>query len=94
MAITRYGKDLIGEYEGELFYEIPEPLVLEVHESDITYRVKTGDTLRGIAFQLYGEARFYWIIGELNRIIDPWEPLEDDTELRCPTLKRVREEVF
>jgi len=95
MATTRYREEDKIEYEGDTIFEIRDQLtVLAAAEDDEYYRARGGETLRDIAFEKWGDARLYWIIAELNAIVDPFEPIEGDTELRIPTRKRVIEEVF
>ena len=91
--ITRYSQEDIVTDGDEQFYEIKEPLDITAQDTDEIYYVKTGDTLRGLAFQMYMDARLWWVIAEFNDIIDPFEDIVVGTPLRCPSLSRVRSQI-
>ena len=92
--ITRYADENIIEYEGKKMYEIRDTIDISFRNTDEMYTVNEGDTLRDIAYRVWGEARYYWIIAEFNKIIDPFKNLVVGTELRYPSLLRIREEIL
>lgn len=81
-------------YDEEVIYKIRAPLTIGEDATDEFRRVADGETWRDIAFEVYGDARLYWILAELNRVTDPFEPPEPQKLLRYPTLKRIEEQVF
>ena len=91
MATSRFASIEKITYDDETIFEERERLVMAADETDETYRVQDGDTWRGIAYRLYGEARYYWILVELHHMIDPFEVPRTGRVLRCPTLKRILE---
>ena len=94
MATTRYREDTKITYDGETMFEIRPPLAIAEHETDEFRRVRDGESWRDIAQDVYGDARLYWILAELNLGVDVFEPPEPGKLLRHPTLKRLEEEVF
>jgi nucleoid-associated protein YgaU len=90
--ITRYSEDMkITDYNEEC-YEISETIDNTQKDEDEFVYTKKGDTLRDIADRVYGDARFYWIIGEFNNIINPWEKFTVRKRLRYPSLQRIYED--
>ena len=92
--ITRYSESDIVKQNGVEFYEIIDTVNSEFRSNDILYNVNNGDTLRGIAFGLYGDARYWWIIADFNKIISPFDQLKVGIQLRCPSLKRIKEDIL
>lgn len=41
------------------------------------YKVTDHDSLHSLAYKYLGNSCYYWIIGEINNIIDPFVPLKD-----------------
>lgn len=39
------------------------------------YVIQEGDTLQSIAYSIYGDSGFWWIIAETNNILNPFEEL-------------------
>ena len=92
--MTRYREEDKITYDNEVMYEIRSNIAVPDDDSDEFYNVKDGDSLRQIAFAFYNNARLYWVIAELNLILDPFAALEPGKLLRIPTLKRIEELVF
>lgn len=91
MATSRFNNAEKIVYDDEIIYEEREPLEMEDNnETDRFYLVKDGDTWRGIAFELYGEARYYWILVSVNKAIDPFDVPEPGLMIRYPTLRRIQ----
>lgn len=55
----------------------------------ILYKVKPGDSYDSIAYDHYGNALFYWVICDFNRIADALSTPEVNTELKLPALNSV-----
>jgi nucleoid-associated protein YgaU len=92
--ITRYAEDDKILYGNDEIHEIRNPKILPEDNGDEIYVVETSDDLKNIAFKVYGEARYWWIIADHNGIIDPFKALETGTELRCPSLRSIRSELL
>lgn len=92
--MTRFSVDDRIVYDDEVIYEIRKPLTIGEDDTDEFRRVADGETWRDIANAVYGDARLYWILAELNGVTDPFEPPEPQKLLRYPTLKRIEEQVF
>ena len=92
--VSRYNDKILIEYDNNKYYDIRERVKIEQDKSDILYEIIVGETLRDVAFKLYGDARLYWILLEYNRLVNPYEFLATGTILRCPTFERIMMEVF
>ena len=58
-----------------------------------SYKVKQGDTLDSIALYFYNNPTYYWVLCDFNRILDPFEYLEEGTILKIPTFSRIEFEM-
>jgi nucleoid-associated protein YgaU len=94
VQITRYKDSDIVKENGTEYYDIIEPVNSEFRSNDILYNINNGDTLRSISFGLYVDARYWWIIADFNNVINPFEQLKVGIQLRCPSLKRIKEEIL
>lgn len=61
---------------------------------DIYHEILYGDTLQRIAWQVLGDARYWWVVADFNDIIDPFEDLLPGTQLRLPSISRLYMEVL
>lgn len=55
-----------------------------------TYKVKVGDTLEKIALAYYGNPNFWWVVADANRILDPFEELEEGRVLKIISLNDIK----
>lgn len=94
IEITRYKETDSYEENGVKHYELIDPVNSEFRSNDIIYSVNNGDTLISISFDLYGDARYWWLLADFNKIFDPYEQLIAGTQLRAPSLKRIKEEIL
>lgn len=39
------------------------------------YIIQDGDTLQSIAYSIYGDSSFWWVIADINNILNPFEEL-------------------
>ena len=51
----------------------------------VSHKVVSGDTLDNLALYYYNNPTYYWIIADVNRISDPYLPLELGRILKIPT---------
>ena len=60
---------------------------------DRSYAVRRGDTWSALGFRLLGNSHDWWAIAEVNRVINPWEELEqfkdEGVSIRVPSISRV-----
>ena len=49
--------------------------------------------LENVAFQYYGEAKYWWIIAIANNILDPFDSDDAGLTLRIPAFDRARAEL-
>lgn len=47
-----------------------------------TYICKQGDTLEKIAFKQYGSPVLWWVIANINRIVDPTDELKEGQSIK------------
>ena len=81
-------------YDTDTIYELRDPTEIPDDTTDVMYRAKTGETLRDIAFAVYGEARWWWVLADLNRIVNPFDPVRPDKIVRCPARGRIQDYVL
>lgn len=62
-------------------------------EDDAIYRLQDGDTLHKLAHRYLGDSNLWWIIAEVNRLVDPWADfaalLATNETIRIPSRSRV-----
>ncbi len=77
------------------FYGTRQPLNLRQHPTDLFFQVTDASCKRLdlIAYQYYRDVRLWWVIAEVNNIINPFE-VKSGTILRIPTYERVQMEVI
>lgn len=51
--------------------------------------LQKGDTLHQIAFNVYGNAQWWWILRDYNEIVDPTQELPEGEDLLIPPLTSV-----
>ena len=88
--VSRHKKEDEIIYDNEKMYGIRKRVSSVKNIDDSMYPVKNGDTLKSIAYDIYDDARLYWVIAEFNKIIDPFKKLIVGTELMYPSMKRVK----
>lgn len=68
-----------------------EPIQYVKSLRDRYFTTSQGDTLDNIAFQAYGDSKWYWVIQEANNIEDDQRfELEPGTSLLIPDLEKVK----
>lgn len=79
-----YSNGYIIRYEeGDVSLESTPPAIV-LSESDIFHTVVEGETLQSIAFQYYKDSGLWYILAEINIILNPFEELEPGTLIRIP----------
>lgn len=65
-----------------------EPIVIPVSSRDQYVTVKEMDTLDSIAFTMYGDSKYWWVLYDSNYILDPFS-LTPGTVLRVPDISKL-----
>jgi hypothetical protein len=79
--------------KGELFYGPRPPVDLPPASDDAYYVTREGDRLSKIAFDAWGAPQLWWLVADLNDLVDPFL-VPVGTRLRLPSRARVELEVF
>lgn len=82
--------------EGRTFLQVPDPLPTRSFVDDQIHIVGEGETLFSIAWNAYKElldeekdirpSGFWWVIADINGIVDATEPLQVGSRLRIPSV--------
>ncbi len=57
-----------------------KPIQMKNYPDNTSYTLKANDSLQKIAYEIYGDPQFWWVIAEFNNIMDP-TPIEEGGEL-------------
>jgi hypothetical protein len=68
-----------------------DPLVYQQSEGDRYYTTIDGETLWNIAYQAYGNSKYWWIIAEANGIDFPFD-LPAGSSLIIPDIDQVQQD--
>lgn len=79
--------------DGKYFLGSFPAIDIPPHQTDRLYIVEAGDVARPdlIAYKMYKDPGYYWIILWINNIMDPFEGIYAGALLRIPTLRRLSE---
>lgn len=58
-------------------------------KDDILHPVTDSDTLGSLAYDYYGNSKYWWIIADINKIFNPFE-LTVNSNLIIPNLDRIK----
>jgi nucleoid-associated protein YgaU len=58
-------------------------------DTTVSYTTKNGDTLDSLALKFYGSPTFWWIIADVNNILDDVVELESNIDLKIPQIASV-----
>ena len=61
----------------------------QTSEKDQFHVVRNFDTLDALAFKFFGDSKYWWIIADINQILNPFE-LELGTVLLIPDLDIIK----
>lgn len=74
--------DIIFALRREVVGPDPSDSVVEVTQT-------MENRLDNLAYELYGSAELWWVIAELNHIVDPMTEVVMGTQLRVPSKERL-----
>jgi len=100
--------NLHQDSDGNFFLDVPAPVTRAAFPDDAQVMVGEGDTLHSIAWQAYkrmlqrgtladvdvGPSRFFWVIGQINGIVDATAKLANGTILRVPSVQTLVGEIL
>lgn len=70
---------------GDGDYSLEAPVVsVPSSSNDIQHTVKDGETLQNIAYRYYGDSGKWYLIAEVNGILNPFKEVESGTLIRIP----------
>lgn len=78
---------------GAVFFGPRAPVTLPPAEDDTLHTWREGDRLGLLAHEAWGDAKLWWLLCDLNDVVDPWA-IEVGTVLRIPSRARVELVVF
>ena len=64
------------------------PIVYVPSVNDRLHVVKKYDTLWDLSFDYYGNSKYWWVLADINDIINPFE-LTSNTNLIIPDIARI-----
>lgn len=83
---SRYEKSkIVQEEDGERWLTNPPDIDPKDFDDNRLHIVEPGENLWNIAYHELGDAKYYWVIAEMNDIINPFEKLEAGEELILPS---------
>ena len=83
MSADRLRLDLLSTRYNDLKYAIPAVSIFNVTDS-------FEANLPGLAFHLWGEAGYWWVLAMYNGIVDPIDDVTTGIQLRIPDIERVK----
>lgn len=54
------------------------------------YKVQKNDTLDSLALKFYNNPTYFWIIADVNNILDPYRKLDVGSQLKIPALNEIQ----
>lgn len=105
VRLSRYEFAPVEEDDhGRTYLDVPDPLPRRVRSDDLRFVVGDSDNLWSVAWRAYealldreqdiGPSRFFWVIGEINDIVDGRAPIPAGTVLRIPSIRSLTEEIL
>lgn len=92
---SRYAKSkIVQESTGERWLTTPPPIDPDDFDDNKMYEIKPGDNLWTIAHHELGASKYFWVIAEMNDIINPFEKLEAGTRLILPSIQTLHQEIL
>ncbi len=90
--------------DGNLFLDVPDPVDPGPRIDDDRKLVAEGDTLWTLAWRKYRAvldreqdvrpSGFWWVIAEVNKVVDPFEPLTPGTYVMLPSVEALFGEIL
>ena len=84
-----YTKGLIVEYDDNTSAIYRGKLVYRETQNDKYHLVSEDETLSDIAYNEYGNSKLWWVIADVNNIIDPFL-MEVGTSLIIPNINTLK----
>lgn len=82
---SRYFKEPIRtDADGRRYVDRREPADVRPRANDGSVVVLEGETLHHVAERALGDAQLFWIIADVNGIVDPTVALEPGRRLKVP----------
>ena len=75
---------IVQYQEGDLSLEKHQPTVVLSDHDDIRI-LKADETLHSIAYEVYGDSGKWYILAEVNNIMNPFVELKEGMKIRIPT---------
>lgn len=92
---SRYAKStVIQESTGEMWLTTPPSIDPDDFDDNELYEIEPGDNLWTIAHHKLGASKYFWIIAEMNDIMNPFEKLEAKEQLILPFRQTLHEEIL
>lgn len=79
---------------GKVYLGFRRSLDTSVRPDDVYYEATLTDTLQTIAYRHLGDVKLWWIVGEFNEIVNPFEEIEPGTRIRLPSRTRLWMEIL
>lgn len=90
--------------DGNLFLDVPDPIARRPSRRDKRVPVGTGDDLHKVAARAFramldpeqdvGPSRFFWVIAQLNDVVDVTLPLAEGDRLRVVSIQTLTGEIL
>lgn len=92
-AYTAFGQtEVYQTRDGEVFFGLMRESVIADATDQIYTVTESGKRRLDLLSELfYGTTKLWWVICQVNNIVDPMQELEVNVELRVPTRDRLAE---
>ena len=85
--LSRYASvPLMADKQGKTYHGVVKWLK---DNATNTYVCEQGDTLQRIAYKQYGSPILWWVVADINRIVDPFVTLEEGKRLKLVGLGNI-----
>lgn len=88
LYLSRYSSNRVID---KTYYETSNKIEIPETDGDVYYTITTDaeSRLDLLAYKFYGNAKYYWMIGYANNIVDPLQPIKKGTTVRIPNISEV-----
>lgn len=92
---SRYTRSkVIQESNGEMYLTIAKSIDPTEFDDNRLHEVRPGENLWNLAHKHLGASKFWWVIADMNDIINPFIKLESGEKLIIPSLQTLHEEII
>lgn len=92
---SRYTKSkVIQEETGEMWLTAPPSIDPDDYDDNRVYKIEPGDNLWSIAYHKLGASKYFWVIADMNNIMNPFEKLKSGDVLILPSRQTLHEEIL